>query len=93
MRDERGKGIESRCRGRSVEENLKIWEEMKAGSEVGLANAMRFKMDMSVSVSTSRGNVGCGAPDKASLGAEQRFGTTALCREWMLFLLPPDPSA
>lgn len=54
MRDERGKGIESKCRGRSVEENLKIWEEMKAGSEVGLANAMRFKMDMSVGPTSQR---------------------------------------
>ncbi|GFR43005.1 hypothetical protein Agub_g4005 [Astrephomene gubernaculifera] len=46
MREQRMKSIESACRGRSVEENLRIWEEMKAGSEVGLANAMRFKMDM-----------------------------------------------
>ncbi|KXZ44656.1 hypothetical protein GPECTOR_64g150 [Gonium pectorale] len=46
MRDQRMKGIESACRGRTVEENLAIWEEMKAGSEVGLANAMRFKIDM-----------------------------------------------
>ncbi|KAG2484195.1 hypothetical protein HYH03_017007 [Edaphochlamys debaryana] len=46
MREQRGKGEESACRGRSVEENLRIWEEMKAGSEVGLTNAMRFKIDM-----------------------------------------------
>ncbi len=48
MRDERMKGIESTCRNRTVEENLRIWEEMKAGSEVGLTNAMRFKIDMKV---------------------------------------------
>ncbi|PNW76392.1 hypothetical protein CHLRE_11g467547v5 [Chlamydomonas reinhardtii] len=46
MREQRGRGEESACRGRSVEENLRLWEEMKAGSEVGLANAMRFKIDM-----------------------------------------------
>jgi hypothetical protein len=31
-----------------VEENLKIWEDMKAGGPVGLVNAMRFKIDMKV---------------------------------------------
>lgn len=50
MREQRGRGEESACRGRSVEENLRLWEEMKAGSEVGLANAMRFKIDMKVGV-------------------------------------------
>ena len=44
----RGQCEESACRGRSVEDNLRIWEEMKGGTEVGLANAMRFKMDMKV---------------------------------------------
>jgi glutamyl-tRNA synthetase len=33
MRDERGKGIESKRRNDSIEENLKRWEEMKKGSE------------------------------------------------------------
>lgn len=28
-------GTESRCRGRSVEENLRLWGEMFAGSEEG----------------------------------------------------------
>ena len=46
MREERMAGIESACRGRTVEENLKLWEEMKAGSEVGRQNCMRFRMDM-----------------------------------------------
>lgn len=35
MRDERMHGVESRCRGRSVEENLRLWGEMFAGSEEG----------------------------------------------------------
>ncbi len=48
MREQRLKGVESACRHRTVEENLTIWEEMKAGSEVGLTNAMRFKIDMKV---------------------------------------------
>ena len=35
MRDQRMHGVESRCRGRSVEENLRIFKEMLAGSEEG----------------------------------------------------------
>lgn len=50
MRDERMKMQESKCRNRGAEENLTIWKEMLAGSEVGLANCMRFKIDMKVRV-------------------------------------------
>lgn len=46
MREERMAGIESARRGRSVEENLAVWAEMVAGSEVGKTNCMRFRMDM-----------------------------------------------
>lgn len=46
MREERMAGTESACRGRSVEENLRLWGEMQAGSEEGRANCMRFRMDM-----------------------------------------------
>ena len=42
------KQIESKCRNRTVEENLRVWEEMKKGSEEGLAVAMRLKIDMKV---------------------------------------------
>lgn len=45
---ERMKLIESSCRDRSVEENLRLWEEMKLGSETGLLNCMRFKLNMKV---------------------------------------------
>ena len=45
---ERLKLIESKCRNRSVEENLRIWEEMKKASEEGMANAMRVKINMKV---------------------------------------------
>lgn len=48
MRDERIKCIESKCRNRSVEENLRVWEEMKKGSEEGLQYAVRFKLNMKV---------------------------------------------
>lgn len=48
MRDERIKCIESKCRNRSVEENLRVWEEMKKGSEEGQQNAVRFKLNMKV---------------------------------------------
>ncbi len=33
MRKERGEGIESRRRNASLEENMKLWEEMKKGTE------------------------------------------------------------
>ena len=46
MREERFNGIESACRSQSPEENLRIWEEMKAGSPSGLAYCIRAKMDM-----------------------------------------------
>jgi glutamyl-tRNA synthetase len=41
-------GIESQCRNRSVEENLRLWGEMQAGSEEGLKNCIRIKLDMQV---------------------------------------------
>eukprot|EP00195_Chlamydomonas_chlamydogama_P010601 CAMPEP_0202902822 /NCGR_PEP_ID=MMETSP1392-20130828/17067_1 /ASSEMBLY_ACC=CAM_ASM_000868 /TAXON_ID=225041 /ORGANISM="Chlamydomonas chlamydogama, Strain SAG 11-48b" /LENGTH=734 /DNA_ID=CAMNT_0049589629 /DNA_START=191 /DNA_END=2395 /DNA_ORIENTATION=- len=46
MRDERMKCVESQRRNRSVEDNLRVWQEMQKGSEEGLANAMRLKVDM-----------------------------------------------
>ena len=45
---ERMKCVESTNRGRSIEENLRVWAEMQKGSEEGLSNAMRFKLDMKV---------------------------------------------
>ena len=38
---------ESKHRNRPKEESLRIWKEMQAGSEEGLKNCMRFKIDMS----------------------------------------------
>ncbi|KAK4427537.1 Glutamate--tRNA ligase, cytoplasmic [Sesamum alatum] len=46
MQHERMEGIESRCRNNSVEENLKLWKEMIAGSERGLMCCLRGKLDM-----------------------------------------------
>ncbi|KAK4402069.1 Glutamate--tRNA ligase, cytoplasmic [Sesamum angolense] len=46
MQHERMEGIESRCRSNSVEENLKLWKEMIAGSERGLMCCVRGKLDM-----------------------------------------------
>lgn len=46
MRDQRFKGIASKCRDRTVEENLAIFEEMKAGTETGLKNCIRAKMSV-----------------------------------------------
>lgn len=44
MRDERMKKLPSKHRDKSVEENLAIFEEMKAGSKVGHENCIRAKI-------------------------------------------------
>ncbi|ELR08893.1 hypothetical protein VC83_01786 [Pseudogymnoascus destructans] len=46
MRDERWKGIASERRERTVEENLRIFEEMKVASEEGQKNCIRAKMSV-----------------------------------------------
>jgi len=46
MRDQRDKGIESARRSQPVEENLKLWKEMLAGSAMGLKCCVRGKMFM-----------------------------------------------
>ncbi|KAL5582767.1 hypothetical protein UlMin_015209 [Ulmus minor] len=46
MQNERMNGTESKCRNNSVEENLKLWKEMIAGSERGLQCCVRGKLDM-----------------------------------------------
>lgn len=49
MRQERGEGIESKCRNQSIEENLEIWRKMIGEGTIGEGKAfcMRMKMDMS----------------------------------------------
>jgi glutamyl-tRNA synthetase len=37
-------GVESKCRNQTIEENLKLFEEMKAGSPAGLKCVMRAKI-------------------------------------------------
>lgn len=46
MRDERGRGIASKRRERTVGENLRIFDEMKVGSEEGLKNCIRAKISV-----------------------------------------------
>ncbi|KAG8368993.1 hypothetical protein BUALT_Bualt15G0104000 [Buddleja alternifolia] len=46
MQHERMEGIESKCRGNTVEENFKLWKEMIAGSDRGLMCCLRGKLDM-----------------------------------------------
>ena len=46
MRDERWKGIASKRRDRTVEENLRIFEDMKKGSEEGQQNCIRAKLSV-----------------------------------------------
>ncbi|XVF76095.1 hypothetical protein PTKIN_Ptkin13bG0238400 [Pterospermum kingtungense] len=46
LNDQRMDGIESKRRSNSVDENLKLWKEMIAGSERGLQCCLRGKLDM-----------------------------------------------
>eukprot|EP00931_Biecheleriopsis_adriatica_P116020 TRINITY_DN91734_c0_g1_i1.p1 TRINITY_DN91734_c0_g1~~TRINITY_DN91734_c0_g1_i1.p1 ORF type:complete len:858 (-),score=261.46 TRINITY_DN91734_c0_g1_i1:137-2710(-) len=46
MRAERDKGTPSKCRDQSVEENLRRFGEMLKGSDEGVKNCVRGKMDM-----------------------------------------------
>ena len=46
MRDERMKGIASKCRDQSVDENLRRFEEMKKATEFGLTCCLRAKMSV-----------------------------------------------
>ena len=46
MREERMSKTESACRTQSVEENMKLWEEMKKGSAVGVECCVRIKINM-----------------------------------------------
>ncbi len=46
MKKEREAKIESKNRSNSVEQNLKIWEEMKKGTEVGQKYCIRAKINM-----------------------------------------------
>ncbi|CAD2098534.1 glutamate--tRNA ligase, putative [Plasmodium vinckei] len=47
MRNQRGEGIESVNRNNSIETNLKLFEEMRNGTEIGKKNCIRAKIDMS----------------------------------------------
>uniref|UniRef100_A0A4W4H7L2 Bifunctional glutamate/proline--tRNA ligase n=1 Tax=Electrophorus electricus TaxID=8005 RepID=A0A4W4H7L2_ELEEL len=46
MKQEREQRMESRHRNNSVEKNMQMWEEMKAGTDYGLTCCMRAKIDM-----------------------------------------------
>lgn len=46
MKAEREQRVESKNRANTVEQNLKLWEEMKKGSERGLKCCVRAKIDM-----------------------------------------------
>ncbi|XP_045484689.1 bifunctional glutamate/proline--tRNA ligase isoform X2 [Pieris rapae] len=46
MKNEREQKVESRNRNNSVEKNLQLWEEMKKGSDIGIQNCVRAKIDM-----------------------------------------------
>lgn len=46
MKKERMDGIESKRRGRTIEENLRIFDEMTKGSEEGVKNCIRAKVSV-----------------------------------------------
>uniref|UniRef100_A0A3B4BK04 Uncharacterized protein n=1 Tax=Periophthalmus magnuspinnatus TaxID=409849 RepID=A0A3B4BK04_9GOBI len=46
MKQEREQRIESKCRNNTLEQNMKMWSEMKEGTEYGQTCCMRAKMDM-----------------------------------------------
>uniref|UniRef100_A0A3B3QNJ4 Glutamyl-prolyl-tRNA synthetase 1 n=1 Tax=Paramormyrops kingsleyae TaxID=1676925 RepID=A0A3B3QNJ4_9TELE len=46
MKQEREQRLESQNRSNSVEKNMKMWEEMKAGTEFGQTCCVRAKIDM-----------------------------------------------
>ena len=48
MREQRMDGIESHARNNSVSENIRLFNEMQAGSEIGLKCCVRAKIDMSL---------------------------------------------
>ncbi|CXJ05045.1 glutamate--tRNA ligase, putative [Plasmodium berghei] len=47
MRNQRGEGIESVNRNNSIETNLKLFEEMRNGTDIGKKNCIRAKINMS----------------------------------------------
>nr|XP_061796532.1 bifunctional glutamate/proline--tRNA ligase-like [Nerophis lumbriciformis] len=46
MKQEREQRTESKCRNNTLEQNMKLWAEMKAGTERGQMCCMRAKIDM-----------------------------------------------
>lgn len=54
MREQRGEGIASARRDRSVDENLRVFDEMKRGTEEGLKNCLRAKISVDDNNKTMR---------------------------------------
>lgn len=54
MREERGEGIASARRDRTIEENLRVFEEMTKGSDEGLKNCLRAKISVDAANKTLR---------------------------------------
>ena len=72
MREERGEGIASARRGRTVEENLEAFEEMKNGTEQGLKSCLRAKISVDNNNKTMRDPV----IYRTNLTPHHRTGTT-----------------
>jgi hypothetical protein len=90
-------GVESKRRGRSPEESLSIFQAMIEGTEEGLKNCIRYKMDMQVG-----GGVGCGGVGGDVAGGWGGGGADTSAGLWrvgrcggapLLHPAPPDAAA
>eukprot|EP00698_Gefionella_okellyi_P014596 TRINITY_DN404_c0_g2_i1.p1 TRINITY_DN404_c0_g2~~TRINITY_DN404_c0_g2_i1.p1 ORF type:complete len:1232 (+),score=353.70 TRINITY_DN404_c0_g2_i1:56-3751(+) len=54
VKEQRGAGIESRCRNRPIEENLRLWEDMKLAKPEAMHLCVRAKMNMQSPVKCQR---------------------------------------
>ncbi len=72
MKTERNDGIESKCRGNTLEENLKHWQEMLAGAPEGQQWCIRARLNMKDKVKCLRDPVFF----RCNLTPHHRTGTT-----------------
>lgn len=84
MREERMVGKESVRRGRPVEENLRLFGEMFEGTEEGLRNCLRLKLDMTAGNTALRDPVAF----RCNLTPHWRTGTTYKCYPTYDFACP-----
>lgn len=80
--------LASQRRDRPVEENLRVWKEMIAGTKEGFLNCMRFKMDPANNNGALRDPVAYRCNDTPHL----HTGTKYKVREPLLVIINSVPS-